>query len=233
MKLAVMHPYFFPYIGYWQLIQSVDRFIVNTDVNYIEQGWVNRNRIQVHGEPAYITAPIDHASSNRSIFDTMLQPSTHWRGKLLRKIQAAYRKAPYFEAVFPVVERLIGYETDRLADYLAYQLQTLATLMGIETTLSVAGRSAEGGTLTGQARLLDICTREGATTYINLPGGRSLYQREAFAYAGIDLKFLAPPITTYQQFGPVHIPGLSIIDVLMFNSPSQVRALLAQYRLNE
>src|ERR1039457_4505458 len=124
--MAVMQPYFFPYIGYWQLIQAVGRFVIFDDVNYINRGWINRNRILINGVPAYITAPLSRSSQNKRICDIELQPSIEWRHKLGKMVGNTYRKAPHFLEVFPVVEKLINHEADTLADYLAPQLQRLA-----------------------------------------------------------------------------------------------------------
>lgn len=231
MKLAIMQPYFFPYIGYWQLIHAVDRFVIYDDVNYIKGGWVNRNRILINGEPAYITAPLYHSSSYKHICDISLQPSPGWRDKLVKMVETTYRKAPCYADVFPVVERALRHEADNLADYLAYQLQELAAFMGINTEFVVTSRCYENNDFVGQARILNICKREGAATYINPQGGQALYDRAAFAQCGAELKFLIPSVIEYKQFGSAQVPWLSIIDVMMFNSPSQLRMLLNKYEL--
>jgi len=231
MKIAIMQPYFFPYIGYWQLICAVDRFVIYDDVNYIKRGWVNRNRILINGEPSYITVPLQQASQNKRICDIYLQFSSIWRDKLIKSVETTYRKAPYFVEVFPVIERIIRYETDNLSDYLAHQLQTLAVFMGINTKFVQTSRCYENNELSGQNRILDICKQEGAVTYINPQGGQSLYDRVAFAQSGLDLKFLTPFTIEYKQFGSEFIPWLSIIDVMMFNSPDQLQMLLNKYKL--
>lgn len=231
MKLAIMQPYFFPYIGYWQLIHAVDRFVIYDDVNYIIRGWVNRNRILINGEPSYITMPLQQASQNKRICDISLQPSPIWRNKLVKSVETAYRKAPCFAEVFPVIERVIRHEADNLSDYLAHQLQTLAAFMGTNTEFVVSSRCYENNDLPGQARILDICKHEGATSYINPQGGQALYERDDFTQCGIDLKFLIPSAIEYKQFGATHVPWLSIIDVMMFNSKSQLSTLLNKYEL--
>jgi len=226
-----MQSYFFPYIGYWQLIHAADRFVIYDDVNYIKGGWVNRNRILINGNPTFITAPLHQPSPFKRICDTALQPSLVWRDKLVKMVELTYRKATYFVEVFPVVEELIRHETDNLSDYLAHQLQTLSAFMGINTEFVVTSRCYENNDLSGQARILDICKREGATTYINPQGGQALYERTAFTQYGVALKFLIPSAIEYKQFGTTHVPWLSIIDVMMFNSKNQLRMLLNKYEL--
>jgi WbqC-like protein family len=229
MKLAIMQPYFFPYIGYWQLIHAVDRFVIYDDVNYIKGGWINRNRILINGEPTYITVPLYQSSSYKRICDISLQSSPVWRDKLVKMVETTYRKAPCFAEVFSVVESVIRHDADSLSDYLVYQLQTLSIFMGIKTEFVVASRCYENNDLSGQARILDICKREGANTYINPQGGQALYDRVTFTRCGLELKFLIPSAIEYKQFGSTHQPWLSIIDVMMFNSRSQLITLLNKY----
>jgi hypothetical protein len=229
MKLAIMQPYFFPYIGYWQLIHAVDRFVIYDDVNYIKGGWINRNRFLSNGEPAFITVPLYQSSSFKRICDISLQPSPVWRDKLVKMVETTYRRAPCFAEVFSVIESVIRHETNNLSDYLVHQLQTLVAFMGIQTEFVMTSRCYENNDLSGQERVLDICKREGATTYINQPGGQALYNRGTFTQCGLDLKFLIPSAMEYKQFGSLHVPWLSIIDVLMFNGIAGTKKLLENY----
>lgn len=231
MKLAIMQPYFFPYIGYWQLIHAVDRFVIYDDVKYIKGGWINRNRLLINGEPTYITVPLYQSSSYKRICDISLQSSPVWRDKLVKMVETTYRKAPCFAEVFSVVESVIRHDADNLSDYLVHQLQTLSACMGIDTEFVVTSRCYKNNDLSGQERILDICKREGANTYINPQGGQALYERDAFTQNGLDLKFLIPSAIEYKQFGFLHVPWLSIIDVMMFNSKSQLSTLLNKYEL--
>lgn len=231
MKLAIMQPYFFPYVGYWQLIHAVDRFIIYDDVNYIRGGWVNRNRILINGEPTYITVPLHQASQNKRICDITLQSSPGWRDKLVKSVENTYRKAPFFTEVFPVVEQLIRHETDSLSDYLANQLQTLSAFMGIKAEFVMTSRCYENNGLSGQVRILDICKREGATAYINLPRGQALYYAETFLDAGMDLRFIAMHPLTYRQRAAGFVSCLSIIDALMEVGPVEIRHHLDAFDL--
>ena len=233
MKLAIMQPYFFPYIGYWQLIHAVNRFVIYDDVNYIKGGWINRNRILINGEPAYITVPLNQPSPFKRICDTTLQPSSSWRDRQVKKVELTYRKAPRFAAVFPVVERLIRHETDSLPDFLAHQLRTLSAFMGIATEFVPSSRCYENSDLPGQTRIIDICRREGATAYINLLGGRTLYDPKAFRDFGIDLRFITMRSFPYRQRSKGFAPSLSIIDALMEIGPIEIRQHLDAFDLVE
>jgi hypothetical protein len=229
--IAIMQPYFFPYIGYWQLIHAVDRFVIFDDVNYIKAGWINRNRILINGAPAYITVPLHKASQNKRICDTTLEPSFAWRDGLIKKLENTYRNAPCFAEVLPLVESLIRHETDNLADYLARQLQTLAAFLRIETEFVATSRCYGNTHLSGQARILDICEREQAGTYVNPQGGQALYHAEPFRGAGIDLRFLVMRPLPYKQRHAGFVPYLSIIDALMEIGPVDVRRHLDAFDL--
>jgi WbqC-like protein family. len=209
----------------------VNRFVIYDVVNYIKHGWVNRNRILINGKSAYITVPLHQASSFRRIRDTFLQASPLWRNKMVKKIEITYRRAPYFAEVFPVIEKLILHETDSLSDYLVYQLQALAAFMGIKTKFVVTSRCYENSHLSGQARILDICKREGATTYINPQGGQTLYDTETFRNAGIDLRFIIMRPLPYKQRATGFVPYLSIIDALMEIGPSGIKHHLDAFDL--
>jgi hypothetical protein len=223
MKIAIMQPYFFPYIGYWQLIHAVNRFVIYDDVNYIKGGWINRNRILINGEPVYITVPLSQSSAYKRICDVALQSSPAWRDKLVKMVENTYRKAPYFTEVFPVIEKIIRHETDNLSDYLARQLQALSTFMGINTEFVTTSRCYENNNLSGQERILGICKLEKAAIYINPQGGQTLYDNETFRNAGIDLRFIVMRPLPYKQRSTGFMPYLSIIDALMEIGPVEIR----------
>jgi hypothetical protein len=230
-RLAIMQPYFFPYIGYWQLIHAVDRFVIYDDVNYIKGGWINRNRVLINGEPAFITVPLCQPSSFKRICDISLQPSLLWRDKLARTVEITYRKAPFFTEVFPIIEKLIRYEAGNLTDYLAHQLQTLTAFMEIKTEFVVSSRCYGNNELSSQERILDICKQEGASTYINPQGGQTLYDTEAFNSADIDLRFIVMRPLTYKQRTPGFVSFLSIIDTLMEIGPIEIKLHLNAFDL--
>lgn len=230
-SLAIMQPYLFPYIGYWQLIHAVDRFVVYDDVNYIKGGWINRNRVLINGEPTFITVPLYQPSSFKRICDISLQPSLLWRNKLARTVEITYRKAPFFAEVFPVIDKLMRYESDNLAHYLAHQLQDLAAFMGIKSEFVVTSRCYKNNELSSQERIIDICKREGAGTYINPQGGQALYDTETFRGAGIDLRFIVMRPLPYKQRAAGFIPFLSIIDTLMEVGANEIKHHLDAFDL--
>ncbi|WP_175651316.1 WbqC family protein [Pseudomonas sp. Marseille-P9899] len=229
--VAIMQPYLFPYIGYWQLLHASDCFVVYDDVNYINRGWINRNRILINNAPGLITLPLLQASQNRKICDIEIAPDTQWQRRLLRTLEMAYRKAPCFDQVFPVVEQILTHDDSNLAGFLTHQLRTLAGFMDLKTRIVPSSQVYENSPLTAQARILDICRQEQATTYINAQGGRSLYEPAAFAERGIDLRFIAMHSRPYPQRGEGFTPYLSIIDALMEVGPDGIAPHLAAYSL--
>jgi hypothetical protein len=233
LKLAIMQPYFFPYLGYWQLMNIVDRFVIYDDVNYIKGGWVNRNRILINGEPRYLTVPLSGASPNKRICDLSIDDSGNWRGKVLKSIEGAYSKSQWFVEVFPVLEDIIRYDERGLADYLKYQLVRLAEFLCIDTALVGSSRYYLNTGLSGQSRVIDICRQENADVYLNAEGGMALYDKNAFSEAGLALQFIKMIPTEYAQRAAAFVPNLSIVDVLMAVGKGGVRELLADFSLNE
>jgi hypothetical protein len=231
MKIAVMQPYLFPYLGYFQLMHAVDRFVVLDDVTYIKGGWINRNRILVNRRAHLFTVPLAGTSSNKRIHDLVIAERQGWRDKLLKTIAQAYRRAACFEAVYPLIERVIRHPNKSLADFVVNSLILLHRHLGLKTELVTTSRHYRNRDLKGQDRILDICRRENAREYINAPGGRELYTPAGFAAAGVALRFLQPRPLRYRQFDDEFVPDLSIIDALMFNPPDRMRRYLDEYDL--
>ncbi len=227
-RLAIMQPYFLPYIGYFQLIAAVDKFVVYDDVNYIKRGWINRNRILLNGVAHTFTVPVRHASQNTRICDLELSIDELWRSKLLRTLKQAYAKAPCFEQVSPLIDQVISYPTKSLSDYLLHSLRVLVGYLGLETELVNSSSVYRNAELAGQARILDICKQEQADIYVNPMGGVDLYRRDRFSDAGVTLQFLRPRPTSYAQGNGIHVPWLSIVDVLMFNEQAAVKGMLTE-----
>lgn len=225
-----MQPYFFPYLGYWQLVGAVDTFVILDDVNYIVRGWVNRNRILINGEPHYVTVSLLDASQNRMIDEILLDPTPMWRDKMVRSIEMAYRKAPHYAAVFPVLEAMLRHPAERLVDFLSNQLQTLASYLQLATKFVYASQVLPKGDLRGEERILALCRHLGAGTYRNLPGGRSLYDAVHFAQIGIQLEFMSIRTEPYLQLRTANfVPALSVIDALMFVGPAGTREMIDRY----
>lgn len=231
MKVGIMQPYFLPYIGYWQLMNAVDRYVIYDDVNFIKGGWINRNRILLNGQPHYLNVPMVGASSNKKIMEIEVNTDPRLINKNLRILQAAYAKAPYFPQTFPIAEKILNCGCTKLGEYLIYSIKVIAEHLGIQTELIISSQIDKNTSLHGQDKVLDICSRLGATEYYNAIGGMGLYCYEIFREHNIELKFLEPCIVEYQQFGTSFQPNLSILDLLMFNPLEDMQHFLQRYSL--
>ena len=229
MKLAVMQPYFFPYIGYFQLVNAVDKFIFYDDVNYIKNGWINRNRILINQAPSYLTLQLKGASPFKHINEIEISNNAE---KLKKTIFLAYKKAPFFDEVFPLIETVLNVESNNLSDIAIQSIESISRFLDIDRAFERSGSAyAETLGLDREHRLYKLCKLNNAINYINPIGGAELYTKKAFADEGIDLSFLKSNPIQYKQFNHDFVPALSIIDVLMFNSKEQIKIYLEEYQL--
>lgn len=226
MKLAIMQPYFVPYIGYFQLMAAVDRFVLFDDVSFINRGWINRNRVLVGGREHLMTIPLRGASQNQLINQIALSDDACWRGKLLKTIQQSYRKAPFYAETVPLVEDILSCPETMLAPYLRYSLTTLSAWLRLECEIVASSSQYKNRDYKGAQRIMDICRQEQADVYVNAPGGKALYAHDDFSALGVELRFLTPRIGAYAQGAADFVPGLSIIDVLMHQGRAATRQAL-------
>jgi len=232
MRLAIMQPYYLPYIGYWQLMGAVDRFVVYDNIKYTKKGWINRNRLLLNGDAATFSLPLAQGSDSLNVDQRELAASFE-RRKLLNQFIGVYRKAPQFEAVLPLLESLVLHPAQNLFDYLWHSIQALRDHLGLKTELLRSSSIAiDHDGLKAQDKVIALCEALGASTYVNAIGGTELYDRAAFAARGIELRFHKAQCVEYPQFGAAFVPWLSIVDVLMFNPPAAVQqAVLHQFEL--
>ncbi|MDN8616669.1 WbqC family protein [Variovorax ginsengisoli] len=221
-----MQPYFLPYLGYFQLMSKVDAFVLYDDVNFINRGWINRNRIDIDGAAHMLTVPLRQASQNRRICDIALGNDTAWRGRIVKSIRQAYARASQFERVFPLIERVVQHPAENLADYLLHSLNCLRDHLGLKTEIIATSRQYGNADLRAQARIIDICLREKADLYVNSIGGIELYDRARFEENGLRLEFLTPSLQPHAHGGAGFMPGLSMVDVLMHNDAASIDAQL-------
>jgi len=235
MKLGIMQPYLFPYLGYFQLISVVDKFVFYDDVAFMKQSWVNRNQVLLHGRPHLFSVPLQEASSNRAIRDTAVSSHQYfrWKDKFLKTVAQSYSKAPLYEPTRALLTSVLDAAPGSIGELASRSVLTVCQALALPTLIEPSSTIYDNGHLHAQDRVLDICAREGATMYINAQGGRQLYSREAFATLGVELRFIRSRLPFYPQFNHEFVRGLSIIDVLMFNSPESLARMLAEYDLEE
>ncbi len=231
MKIAVMQPYIFPYIGYIQLINAVDKFIIYDDVNFINKGWINRNRILVNGKDSLFTIPLKEASQNKLINTIEVNWDSAWKSKFLKTIEQSYKKAPHYQQVLPLIEGLLNTEKSIFSEIIFENLTQVCQYLEIKTEIIPSSRIYQNTDLKAQERIIDICVQEKTDTYINPIGGLELYDKAAFQAIGKELFFIKSKAIRYKQFKNEFVPWLSIIDILMFNSPEHISTLLNDYEL--
>jgi len=225
MHVAIMQPYFLPYIGYFQLIASADLFVLYDNIKYTKKGWINRNRFLRDGADITFTLPLKADSDHLDVVRREIALSFN-RERLLQQFRGAYLRAPHFDETFPLVERIVCYEDNGLFGYICHSIRSLCEHLSIGTAIRISSALDVDHGLRAQERVLAICAALGASTYINPPGGMGLYDPAAFARHGTELRFLQPSIEPYEQFGQPFVAALSIVDVLMFNGRDRTSALV-------
>ena len=231
MKLAIMQPYLFPYIGYFQLVNAVDKFVILDDVNFISRGWINRNRILVNNQPHLFTVPLKQASQNRRIMDIEVSDEMGWKRKFLTMIEMNYRRAPFFNETYLLLENLFLQEEKFISKLIARSIFEIMSFLDVKTDLVESSAVYANGHIRSQDKILDICKKEKASQYINPIGGVELYSKERFIENGMTLNFIKTNEIAYRQFGNEFVPWLSMIDVLMFNSKDTVSKFINDYSL--
>lgn len=213
-----------PYIGYFQLINSVDMFVVYDNIEYTKKGWINRNRILVNGKDEYITLPIKNDSDFLNVNQRYLADSfPKEKMKILRKIKESYRKAPHFSEVYNLVEEIFNYNDHNLFQFIFNSIDKICNYLEIKTKLIISSNVNINHHLKSQDKVIAICKELKANVYINPIGGIELYSAEEFSKKNINLCFQNPNIFTYNQFRDEFLPSLSIIDVMMFNETSHIK----------
>ena len=226
MRVAIMQPYFLPYIGYFQLIAAVDTFIVYDNIKYTKKGWINRNRILRDGKDVMFSLSLRSDSDSLDVCERELAVDFN-RKKLLNQLKGAYRLAPYFAQTFPLLERIVLYEDPNLFRFLHHSIVNLCEHLGITTRLKISSSVAIDHDLKNQDKVLALCEAVGASTYVNTIGGVELYSKEVFLDRGIDLKFIRSKPFEYSQLGGEFVPWLSVVDVMMFNSLDTIQTCIS------
>jgi hypothetical protein len=226
MKIGIMQPYLFAYIGYFQLISAVDVFVIYDDVSYIVRGWINRNQFLINGEKRLFTISLHEASRNKLINEISIAEDF---SKLIKMLEHNYSKAPCFNSVMELITKIIIYDKSNLALFIANSIKIILEYLHINTKLILSSSLNKEHGMKGQEKVLNICKLFDAVDYYNAIGGMELYSKKEFEKNGINLRFLKPNIISYKQFKNDFIPSLSIVDVMMFNSVEEIGMMLQAY----
>ncbi len=228
-----MQPYLFPYIGYYQLVHAVDKFVVYDDVNFIKQGWINRNRILVNCKDHIFTVPLANQSSFQTIAATEINYKLfpQWKSKFMKTLAGSYSKAPNYNEAAALIENMLSQNQPTISQMATTTIVDIYQYLGLKKEFVLTSAMYNNGELKAYERVIDICKKENATAYINPIGGQELYSKEIFTDSGLALNFIKSNKIVYQQFNCEFVPWLSIIDLLMFLSKEQIREYLSAYEL--
>lgn len=236
MKLSIMQPYLFPYIGYFQMISCSDYFVIDDEDQYIKKGWINRNKILVDGSEHLITLPVvkDHYRLNINQRFFVGDPDNKNEEKMLKTIEHAYRKAPHFKDCYQLIQEILCYENKNVADFTSNSLKKICEYLEIVTPMCYQSEINFKKDLNYQESVIYICKQMKATCYINPIGGTELYSTKVFNENDLTLRFIKTRASLeYKQYWNDFVPNLSIIDVMMFNSPEEIKELLEEFDLIE
>lgn len=226
MRVAIMQPYFLPYIGYFQLIGAADIFIIYDNIKYTKKGWINRNRMLQNGTDAVFSLPLKKDSDALDVVQRYLAIDFN-RAKLLKTWQSAYARAPYFSQTFPLLERIVYQDEQNLFHFIHYAILQICAHLELHTDILRSSEITIDHTLKSEERVLALCEAVGADVYVNAIGGIGLYSKNEFSVRGIDLNFIRSKSLKYPQFNNEFVPWLSIVDVLMFNSIDAIQEYIA------
>ena len=231
MKIGVMQPYLFPYIGYFQLINAVDKFVIYDDVNFINKGWINRNRILNNGKNSLFSIPLKEASQNKLINEIEVNWDKAWKDKFLKTLEQCYKKAPFYPEALLIIQETLHIDNQPVSKVIEHNLRLICKYLELKTEIISSSSIYQNTHLKAQERILDICLQEKATQYINPIGGLELYDKDYFEAKNIKMNFIKSNPVEYKQYKNEFVPWLSMIDVLMFNSKETIKVFLNSYEL--
>lgn len=230
MTVGIMQPYFLPYIGYFQLIKGVDVFVIYDNIEYTKKGWINRNRFLQGSKDAYFTIQLKKDSDFLDIKDRYISASFD-KTKMINQIKEAYKKAPFFDNVFPWFVSIVEKDELNLFEFIYDSILKVCEKLSIQTKIIKSSSLEIEHSLKSEDKVIDICKKLKADVYINPIGGVELYKKDRFFKNNIQLKFLKVNNFEYNQFNNEFIPFLSILDIMMFNSEEEIDKLLINYTL--
>lgn len=235
MKLGVMQPYFMPYIGYFSLIKHTDQWVIFDTAQYIKKGWINRNRIMSKSAKgfSYINVPVAKQPLETPIKDTLIALIPGWKKKIMGQLAYYKGKAPFYNETIRLVENIFEKECRTISEINTISLITICKHLNISFKYQLFSKDTMGikSVNTPDEWALEICKKTGATEYINPPGGRSFFDKNKYLTAGINLRFIIPNLVPYKSIDGAYIPGLSILDVLMFNDLGKVHEMLDSFEI--
>jgi len=226
--VSIMQPYFLPYVGYWQLINLSDEFVILDDVNYRNRSWITRNKILENNQSKLINLQLVKASQNKKINEILIFGK---KEKCFNIISNSYKKAPYYNSVISMLEKIIMNSELNLSKYLTYSIRLINEFLDLKATVTLSSNLKNSNNLSGEERIINICKSMNAGEYINVLSGSNLYDKSKFLDNSIRLKFLNTDIKPYNQNVKNFIPNLSIVDLLMFLPKDLIKIHLNSFKI--
>ncbi len=229
MKLSIMQPYFFPYVGYYSLIKKTDEFIIFDTVQFIRHGWIERNRILKPNEGwQYIQVPLVKNKREVLINELEIRNSEPWRDKLKAQLHHYKKRAPYYSDCMDVIDSCIALQTDSIVELNEKILKVTCQYFDIKFESQIFSKMdlVINEVKEADEWALNISKAMGAKEYINPPGGKDFFNKEKYLQNDIELTFLGNNIQQYKQRRETFEPGLSIIDLMMFNDVTSINELI-------
>lgn len=223
-----MQPYLFPYVGYFQLMNAVDRWIAFDEIQFIDKGWINRNRI-LHPDPVkewqFLTVPLSKRGQFDKICNISIKEEIDWRSQIFGKLTMYKKKAPHYNETIDFIHDCFDTKETNLALFVIDILRKTANYIGIETQIEVQSKiNLDLGNIEHPGQwALRICEKLGASEYLNPSGGVEIFKQHEFNNAGIKLSFWESKLLPYYQGRDGFISGLSVIDLLMWNSVHEIK----------
>ena len=230
-RIAIMQPYLFPYLGYYQLMNAVDLFVYHDDVQYIKGGWINRNRYLTNGNPGMFTFPVVKDKHEKNINERFFFELEKSKKAFIKLLKNHYRNAPYYDEVYKLVNIIFDSGSTKVSELIYHTNKIISDYLQINVPVLTSSEIEKNNMLRGEDRVIEICKKTCGSSYINLSGGMELYSKEKFLTEGLELFFIKAKDIQYKQFENDFVGNLSIIDVMMFNSKEQVKSLLEEYTL--
>lgn len=232
MKVAIMQPYFLPYLGYWQLINAADIFVLYDNIEFSKRGWFHRNNILINRKRTLFSLPIKNDHDNLEVkYRYLSENRSKYISKILNKIHHSYQKSPHYKTVIPLIEKIFRNKENNLFKFVNYSINEITSLLEIKTKIIISSNIDINHKLSGQEKVINICNKLNADIYINPIGGIQLYNKDCFNDHNIKLYYLKSNLPQYHQFTDCFIPSLSIIDILMFNNINNIQHMLKEYEL--
>ena len=235
MKVAIMQPYFFPYLGYFNLIAACDVFISLDNVQYINKGFVNRNRILQPNGIYTFTVPLKSAPRNFFINQRTIAPEYEsFKKNFMLQLESSYKKAPFFKKTMDLIQSVLNSTRKNLARICEQTILAVMERIGLQKKIFIASEIINDDCdekLKGSNKLIHLAKQAKCTHYLNVIGGIKLYNQNDFLQRGITLSFVKPLLPNYPQGKREFVKSLSIIDVLMFNSPQNTLCLAKTFEI--